>query len=92
MSKLFRHHDVWRRHEKYLVRYRCLEDLETGRFAVQSADRYHPNVGRDLVEQHENQFRELLFEEDPFVRSEGAESLKDAIESFEASVVGFAQD
>lgn len=74
---LYRQIDVWERSDgKKLVRYRCLESLNTGKFHVQSADFYRD--GKDLAGS-DRQFCELLAEEDPARRSEGYDTLANAI-------------
>ena len=74
---LYRQIDVWERTEaKNLVRYRCLESLSTGKFHVQSADFYRE--GEDIASS-DQQFRELLSEQDPARRSEGSDTLAKAI-------------
>lgn len=56
--------NVWRKMEKGdLVRYRCLQSIQTGQFSVQSAD-FYPSGDLKLMQQHEQQFIELLMREE----------------------------
>jgi hypothetical protein len=74
---LYRAIDVWERKDSHtVVRYRCFESLDTGRYSVQSADFYHegtPPANSDV------QFVELFTEQDPAERSGEHATLKDAI-------------
>lgn len=64
---LYRTIDVWERKDNgTLVRYRCFESIDSGRFSVQSADFYHDGK---VTANLENQFVELLTEQDPSKRS-----------------------
>lgn len=59
-----------------VARYRCLESLDTGKYSVQSADFYHDGKeSREL----EDQFIELLTEQDPAERSGEYDTLEAAI-------------
>jgi len=74
---LYRAIDVWERNDtRTLVRYRCFESLETGRYCVQSADFYHQGKAKPYVE---GQFIELLTEQDPVQRSGEHDTLVSAI-------------
>ena len=74
---LYRTIDVWERNDtRTVVRYRCFESLETGRYCVQSADFYHHGKATPDVE---GQFIELLTEEDPVQRSGEHDTLAAAI-------------
>jgi hypothetical protein len=68
--------DVWERKDRTVVRYRCFESLDTGRYCVQSADFCHH--GKHLANL-DNQFIELLTEQDPAQRSGDYETLQAAI-------------
>jgi hypothetical protein len=69
--------DVWERKDvRTVVRYRCFESLDTGRYCVQSSDFCHygkPPVNLD------DQFIELFTEQDPAQRTGDYETLKAAI-------------
>jgi hypothetical protein len=74
---LYRAIDVWgRKDSRTIVRYRCLESLDTGRYCVQSADFYHEGTPPANLD---GQFVELLGEQDPAERSGSHETLKAAI-------------
>jgi hypothetical protein len=78
--------DVWKRNGMAgLVRYRCFEDITTGRFCVQSADFYKSPVTIDRVSQLEMQFIELLLEESPFLRSGSFDTVEEAIAEHDKS-------
>ena len=69
--------DVWERKDaQTVVRYRCFESLDTGRYCIQSADFYHH--GKPPVRLG-NQFIELFAEQDPTQRSGEHETLQAAI-------------
>ncbi len=74
---LYRTNDVWeRKGNGTVVRYRCLESLDNGRYSVQSADFYHQGP---LQPSSDVQFIELLTEQDPAERSGEHETLGAAI-------------
>ena len=74
---LYRTIDVWeRKNARTVVRYRCFEALETGRYCVQSADFYH--LGKPTPDA-DGQFIELLTEQDPVQRSGEHDTLAAAI-------------
>jgi len=76
---LYRTIDVWERKDsRTVVRYRCLESLESGRFSVQSADYYRDGKSPANLD---NQFVELLTEQDPSERSGEHATLKAAIDA-----------
>ena len=60
---VYRAIDVWERKDGHtVVRYRCIEALDNGKYSVQSADFYHAGKkSREL----DDQFIELLMEQDP---------------------------
>jgi hypothetical protein len=69
--------DVWERKDAdTVVRYRCFESLDTGRYCIQSAD--FCRHGKHPVHL-DNQFIELLTEQDPAQRSGEYDTLKAAI-------------
>jgi hypothetical protein len=69
--------DVWERKNAHtVVRYRCFESLDTGRYCIQSADFCHHGktvgeLGKSVVE--------LFTEQDPAQRSGEYDTLKAAI-------------
>lgn len=68
---------VWVRHNNNCgVRYTCLKNLQTDMYCVQSADFYRKDNNNNRFD---NQFLELLLEEDPLTRCEWFNSLADAI-------------
>ncbi len=74
---LYKSIDVWERKDSSTVlRFRCLECLNTGKFSVQSADFYRDGKANDVSD---CQFVELLTQEDPIRRSGGHASLSEAI-------------
>lgn len=76
---LYRTVDVWeRKNSRTVVRYRCFESLDTGRFSVQSADFYHDGKSPANLD---NQFVELFTEQDPAERSGEHSTLKAAIDA-----------
>ena len=75
--RLYRTIDVWERRDgRTVVRYRCVESLDTEKYSVQSADFYHD--GKPLANL-DGQFVELLTEQDPAERSGEHATLKAAI-------------
>jgi hypothetical protein len=79
--------DVWeRKDDRTVVRYRCFESLDSGRFSVQSADFSH--AGK-LSANLRNQFVELFTEQDPAERSGEHATLKAAIDAHTSE---FAKD
>jgi len=82
--------DVWKRLEKgRAVRYRCFENLANGRFSVQSADFFQKPVTAEKLRQSDQQFVELLLEDDPFKRAGSFPSLEEALAAHEQK---FASD
>jgi len=76
---LYRTIDVWeRKNSLTVVRYRCLESLDTGRYSVQSADFFHDGK---LPAHLDAQFLELFMEQDPAERSGAHATLKTAIDA-----------
>ena len=69
--------DVWERKDgRTVVRYRCLESLDTGKYCVQSADFYHDSKKSSELDR---QFIELFTEQDPAQRSGEHTTLQSAI-------------
>jgi hypothetical protein len=74
---IYRAIDVWERKDsRTVVRYRCFESLDSGRYCVQSADFYHDDK---LSANLDRQFIELFTEQDPAQRSGEHDTLKAAI-------------
>jgi hypothetical protein len=83
---MYRSFDIWAyEQEGTVVRYRCFEILETGRFCVQSKDFYRQPVVASVTTQLDLQFLELLLEEHPDVRSGTFDSVGAAIWAHEES-------
>jgi hypothetical protein len=77
---MFRSFDIWKTiDQEQMVRYRCFEDLESGKFCVQSADFFRLPIGMERLALLEKQFLELLIEESPFSRSGVFDSIQEAI-------------
>jgi hypothetical protein len=69
--------DVWERKDRHtVVCYRCFKSLDTGKYSVQSADFYNDSKKSSELD---DQFIELLTEQDPVERSGQHESLGAAI-------------
>jgi hypothetical protein len=82
MTPLYRSVDVWKRISKArVVRYRCFEDLSSGRFSVQSADFYKIPLDAKEVADSDKQYLELLAEQSPEERAGSFDSLEEAIEA-----------
>jgi hypothetical protein len=69
--------------DKSLVRYRCLQSLNNGKYGIQSADFYSVPLDAKAVSNLESQFVELLAEQDPLERAGEHDSLEDAIRAHE---------
>jgi hypothetical protein len=77
---MYKSFDVWKKTgTARLVRYRCFEDTDTGKFCVQSADLYNLPIQIEQLVQSEKQFLELMIEESPFVRSCSFDTAEEAI-------------
>jgi hypothetical protein len=77
---MFKSFDVWKRIEPArLVRYRCFEDTNNGKFCVQSADFYNLPIQAERLIQLQRQFLELMIEESPFSRSGAFDTVEEAI-------------
>ena len=83
-SKLYEHHDVWRRlSDSELVRYRCFRVLPNSGYCVQNADSYYFPFDDEQEEFLGKHFLELLIEEAPDIRSGTHDTLEEAIQAFE---------
>jgi hypothetical protein len=76
---MYRAIDVWKKIDGGLIRYRCFEILESGKYCVQSADFYYLPIEREQLKQHEQQFFELLIASPPDEREGTFDSLEEAI-------------
>ena len=75
--------DVWKRvDEQMLARYRCFRSLENNKYYVQSFDYYRVPFDAAQIAFLDNQFLELMVEESPDKRSDGFDSLDEAIEKY----------
>src|SRR5688500_19137956 len=75
---------VWkRRGDDTVILYRCLKDLESGKFAVQSADFFSLPIDAARFVDSDKQFLELLMEVSPRDRCEWFPAITDAIRSEE---------
>lgn len=75
---------VWRRlDDTSAVRYSCLNDLETGKYAVQSADFFRLPLGEEQFRMFDKQFAELFIEISAHDRCEWYGSLQEAISAHE---------
>jgi hypothetical protein len=75
---LYRAIDVWARGKGgTVVRSRCFQSLDTGKYCVQSADFYHKGKKPQL--DLDGQFIELFTEQDPAQRSGQHDTLEAAI-------------
>jgi hypothetical protein len=72
--------DVWKRLDgTSAIRYRCFESLNSKRFCVQSADFYRLPLDQKQVSSLDNQFVELLVEQEPSSRCAEFPTLEEAI-------------
>jgi hypothetical protein len=83
---LYRAVEVWARIEdNTVVRYRCLQSLDNGKYCVQSADFYHKGKEPSALDA---QFIELFTEQDPAERSGQHDTLEAAIAAHNREFVG----
>jgi hypothetical protein len=83
-AAMYKSFDVWvYEQEGGVARYRCFENLATGRFCVQSKDFYRLPVSAVVKSQLDLQFFELLLEKRPDVRSGTFDSIEEAIRAHE---------
>jgi hypothetical protein len=64
-------------------RYSCFEDLELGKFCVQSADFFRLPVNNETIMRADKQFVELFLEIDPRERCSWYTTLQEAIAAHE---------
>ena len=82
---MFKAIDVWKRITgSEAVRYRCFQNLQTGKYSVQSADFYRLPRNPAQSAQLERQHIELFVEQAPDERTGSHETLEAAIEAHEA--------
>lgn len=80
MSSLYKAITVWRRmNEASAVRFNCLQNIDTKKFSVQSADFFYLPITQPQIEVFERQYLELFIEVSPEERCEWFESLDAAI-------------
>lgn len=80
-SEIYIQSFVWKRiSESVAIRYALLTHVQSGKFAVQSAD-FFDRDGEVHVEYFDQQFVELMMESDPSERCEWHDSITDAIEA-----------
>lgn len=76
----FREVMIWKRLDaSSAVRYSCLHDIKSGRYAVQSEDFFRLPLEEKQFRYFEMQFVELLIETSPFERCKWFDSLEIAI-------------
>ncbi len=82
---MFKAIDVWKRiSDSEAVRYRCFQNLQTGKYSVQSADFYRLPQNPAQSAQLERQHIELFVEQAPDERTGSHATLEAAIEAHEA--------
>ena len=78
--ELWKSINIWqRKSENTLICFRCLEQLTTGLFAVQSSDFFHQPITNDQIYASDSLFLELLMDESPPDRLKFFKSLEEAI-------------
>jgi hypothetical protein len=83
--ELYKSIDVWERQDNgTVVRFRCFQSLINGKYCVQSADFYHDTTRPQELDQ---QFIELLSEQDPAQRAGEYATLEEAVAAHKS---GFA--
>jgi hypothetical protein len=93
LTELSRAIDVWQRNnDTELVRYRCFQSLNTGKYSVQSEDHYHFPIDPQQVANLDKQFLELLSELSPDERGGAYESVQDAVTAHVESFADFWSD
>ncbi len=72
---------IWKRCDGMAICYRCLQNVESGKFTVQSADEYHLPVSAEWKTKMDLQFVELLIEDAPEARvGRSFDTIAEAIE------------
>jgi len=80
---LFQEIPVWQRiNDSLAIKYCGLRDLETGQYAIQSADYFYLPADRQHMLNSDQQFVELLIETSPKERCDWFDSLPAAIRAF----------
>lgn len=80
MFDLFKEVAVWKRlSDTSAVRYRCINDLRTNQYAVQSADFFRHPLNGEQFRSFEMQFAELFIEVSAHERCKWYDSLEEAI-------------
>lgn len=81
-NKYYKQIDVWQKmSDNEIICFRCFEIMPDGLFCVQSADFYDKDSIRNRVGAIENQYLELLLEDEPDNREGAYETLLEAIEA-----------
>ena len=84
MSKMYRELSVWKRiADAKVVRFRCLEEMETHLFCVQNADFYTMPLKADVIANSERVFLELLAETEPMDRCTWFATVEEAVAAHE---------
>ena len=86
MKRFYKEYNVWRRFEKKLVVFKCLEIVPNGGFCVQSSDVYYKGDIENQLKNHSIQFLELLLDEKPEIRSGIFNTIEEAICDHEKSL------
>lgn len=82
--EIFREIMIWKRLDDVsAVRYSCLNDLQNGKFAVQSADFFRLPLQAHAVTEVARQFAALFIEVSPHERCSWFDSLEEAISDHE---------
>lgn len=73
---------VWKRLDEYLaVRYCCFHDMQSGKYAVQSADFFRIPFVETQFREFEKQFVELFIDVSPKERCDWYDSIEEAIKT-----------
>ena len=82
---IYRSFSIWDRSDEGLYRYRVLENLSTGKYAVQSRDFFgkKPTVLKNWLMDLDQLFVELLSEKDPEERGGAFDTVQEAIKGFD---------
>jgi hypothetical protein len=85
MNRLFQEIRVFKRAgENRIIFFRCLKQISTGMFAVQSADFLSSPISTDQIVNSDLQFFELMFDQSPVERCTWHDSVDQAIAAHEA--------
>jgi hypothetical protein len=85
MDYMFQEIRVFKRAgENRIIFFRCLKQIRTGMFAVQSADFLSSPISIDQIVNSDLQFFELMFEQSPSERCTWHDSVEQAIAAHES--------